>query len=438
MQKIKQKFKKGVASFYIVAFSTLILVVIAASFAMVVVAEIQRTSNDDLSQSAYDAALAGVEDAKLAYSNYRRCIASKGVDYRPSDLSSGPDVNCDDIIYWMQNPNCDMVGHMTGRLAKYESSEVAVNDTDNSGDENDTNQAYTCVQIQTTLSDYRATLNASNQVKVVKVEFKNTTADKITGMKLSWYMNREDTKYEFTNFSGGRVTFQPTTSMPVAAPPTLEFQLIQTAKNFNLNQVMGVSQGETTDRATMFFVPIDEDESNMASSSKDKNYEGIYSGGVNGVNALTAKQIVKSNDHYISNVPYGTYCGDRSNDFACAVQMTLPSPIGGERNNDTFMFVVALPYGEPETDFSLEFYTDNGFENKNLAEVDGAQVVVDSTGRANDLYRRVEVRLETSDTSFPYPYYALQLLGDEGDSLLNKNLTVTKECNFYDGNGSNC
>ena len=73
MTKIRKKFKEGAASFYIVAISTLILVIVAASFAAVIISEVTRTSNDDLAQSAYDAALAGVEDAKLAYYNYQKC-----------------------------------------------------------------------------------------------------------------------------------------------------------------------------------------------------------------------------------------------------------------------------------------------------------------------------------------------------------------------------
>ena len=60
-----KKFKKGAASFYIVAISTLILVIIAASFAAVIISEMARTSNDDLAQSAYDSALAGVEDGSI-------------------------------------------------------------------------------------------------------------------------------------------------------------------------------------------------------------------------------------------------------------------------------------------------------------------------------------------------------------------------------------
>ncbi len=74
VKKNKMSFKKGAASFYMVAFSTLILVIIVASFAAIIISAVIRASNDDLSQSAYDSALAGIEDAKLAYYNYRACI----------------------------------------------------------------------------------------------------------------------------------------------------------------------------------------------------------------------------------------------------------------------------------------------------------------------------------------------------------------------------
>ena len=49
------------------------------------------------------------------------------------------------------------------------------------------------------------------------------------------------------------------------------------------------------------------------------------------------------------------------------------------------------------------------------------QVLVDSTGRANDLYRRVEVRLEPSENIFDYPFYAIQA------ENIDKDLTVTEE-----------
>ena len=75
-----QKFKQGAASFYIVAFSTLILLVVAMSFAAIIISEVERTSNDDLSQSAYDSAMAGIEDGKLAYQKYMQCKNNNNKD----------------------------------------------------------------------------------------------------------------------------------------------------------------------------------------------------------------------------------------------------------------------------------------------------------------------------------------------------------------------
>ena len=53
----------------------------------------------------------------------------------------------------------------------------------------------------------------------------------------------------------------------------------------------------------------------------------------------------------------------------------------------------------------------------------------------------METRLESSDTSFPYLYYAMELLGN--GTTLKKDMTVSCENNFllnYGGNigGSNC
>ena len=60
------KTKKGMASLYLVAFTTLLLGVLTMSFVRVMVTESKESSNSDLSQSAYDSALAGIEDAKTA------------------------------------------------------------------------------------------------------------------------------------------------------------------------------------------------------------------------------------------------------------------------------------------------------------------------------------------------------------------------------------
>lgn len=471
-----QRFRKGATSFYIVAFSTLILVIIAASFATVIISEVTRTSNDDLSQSAYDSALAGVEDAKLAYSNYMRCV-SGGKTY-PDALSSGDAVTCQDIVYWMNHPEisgCDMVGRILGRIGKNgPGSEVTIEETTSTsgnGDITQMNQAYTCATINTVLNDYRANLTADNNVRVVKAQFANgVTASDIKAVKLSWYTINNTETLRFADFSTvlspNQVTFRPIGETRPATPPTLAFQVIQTSGNFTLEKLNGITENDRTDRATMFFVPTDSASASSTSRRVNGDYQGIYNGSKN---TLTAVQVARTNNQMnsdnssnVSHLPFVTYCGDGSAAFACSVEINLPVPIqegGVVRNDDTFMFLVTLPYRDPDTDFAIEFICNDGVRGctavsdidntTRIAQIKGMQVLIDSTGRANDLYRRVETRLESSDTSFPYTYYALEMLGEKGGEAFRKDMIVTCEGTFYDGGtyrnslqnnprGSNC
>lgn len=450
------KFKTGATSFYVVAFSTLILVIIAASFATVILSEITRASNDELSQSAYDSALAGVEDAKLAYTNYERCKANNtsisGYTYNASDP-----VSCKKIVYLVEKANdCSMVSQMLGR--EYTDNGTPINE---SGQDNNMNQAYTCVKISTTLDDYRANLTLDNNVRLVRANFANgAKASSVTAIKLSWYTrNEEIEKLSFSNFNAGnnslsggnRVTFLPAGEKQPATPPTISVQLVQTAQSFSLNQINSMTSSDNkTDRATMFFVPTKTIDA--ARSERTGNYYGLYGRNGGSGNFLSKTLVAATNNQAISKVPFAVYCGDSSSDFACSVTIELPEPIGGARSNDTFMLLVSLPYGEPETDFAIEYicgrndcpYVDSDgtlhSSGGSFAQIKG-QVLIDSTGRANDLYRRVETRLESSDTSFPYTYYALELLGN-GD-VLSKEMIVSCERNYYDYSygspyGSNC
>ena len=438
-RKNKISFKKGAASFYIVAFSTLILVIIASSFAAIIISEITRTLNDDLSQSAYDSALAGVEDAKVAFYNYQNCIKNNQV-YDDS-LTTSPEITCQDIVYWMNHPDCDMVSHILGRVGKYEIGEVSIQETNVA---NNMMQAYTCVKMDTVLEDYRSTLSSSNRARLIKVKLDDVEADRINAVKLSWYSDVNSgvygEKYEFTNFSTetSSVVFPNLIQYRASTPPTLALQLVQTAGTFNFND-FDVGVGDTTNRGTVYLVPTN---SEANASSSGATFNGAYNGTEN---VVAASYFVKSNDKTSKNLPNLVYCSDKTTGpYACSATLMLPKPVGGTRNDDTFLFVVSLPYGRPSTDFTMEFLCDGYCNEKiviaddgteevietNQAELQEMQISVDSTGRANDLYRRVETRLESGDTSFPYPLYAIQLLGDGDGSLLKKDLTVTCEWNF--------
>jgi hypothetical protein len=331
-----------------------------------------------------------------------------------------------------------MVGRILGRIGEKSTDEVPVGDTVTTASgivKSQTNQAYTCVRINTTLSDYRSTLTSSNQVRIIRGHFEGSVSAKnITSVKFSWYSNRSDVPYVYSNNVGTgvstRLAFTSPISSSVAIPPTVELQLIQTANTFNVSD-FDIASGTRTNRATAFLVPTT---STTLAATNNEYGVGTWNGTKN---AISAASLAATNDHTTTNKPFAVYCAENSTDeFACSVTLTLPTPVGGDRSNDSFMFVVALPYGQPDTDFAMEFYCADGSTCSTVtsggstttsaqANVTDAQVSIDSTGRANDLYRRVETRFDTVDTSFPFPYYGIQVLNS--GIAINKQMTVTSE-----------
>ena len=439
MIRKEYRFKKGAASFYMVAFSTLILL---TSFAAIIVSEVTRTANDDLAQSAYDSALAGVEDAKLAFYSYQKCLEQGATETEIDDNKN--EVTCGEIIHYMNNPDCDMVANILGRYGNNPEpgGEVMIEESVGSG--NNMSQAYTCVKINNKLNDYRTTLSSTNQMKAVKVKFSDEGigANDIGSVRVSWFTNQDDTTsdLEYSNFNENSVVFGNEASVP----PTISLAMIQTGPDFALDD-FEKTVGDQTNRGMVYLVPANEDDLNeMSGQSEDYKLVGDDGIGVEGFK--------KSNDKTARNLPYVVGCNPESGaDFVCSVEIKLPKPIGGgERNDDTFVFVVGLPYGTPSTDVSLEFIcedgkkcgaqtitNDDGTEQESytgVATLDGVQISIDSTGRANDMYRRVEARLEGSTGSSLSLMGPLELLGTGGsgggESLLEKNLTVESEYNF--------
>ena len=273
-------------------------------------------------------------------------------------------------------------------------------------------------------------------------------------MKIKWF-SRSDQTTEF-NFSnvvssnslGGnnwRVAFLPADNVKVAVPPVISLQMVQTSNRFIMDDFTTVERAaKRTDRATLVMVPTNDADKADASkygTSDDAQWLGAYNTGKS-TNYFQEGWLVDSNlagtgVNGNRNLPYLVYCSDDSNsEFACEATIELPDPIGGDRADDTFMFVVSLPYSQPDTEFSLEFYctadslcnsitsgVGGDSNNDNLATQAGVEIRIDSTGRANDLFRRVETRLESANMGFAYPLYGIQLLGkNKNDTLLNKDI----------------
>ena len=363
-QSRKMKFKKGAASFYIVAFATLILMIIATSFAAIIISEVTRTSNDDLSQSAYDSALAGVEDAKLAFYNYNNCVSQGATAKRP--LTAVEAKTCDAIVLFMENGmnddeeigyhSCDMVSMILGRVALGDPNDDGTMVQESSAGGNNMMQYYTCTKIMTSLRDYRATLSSSQEMRVVKVKFDGVDANDIESVRLSWYSDANAADFKYTNFNGSDVVYPniATLTKP-AVPPTVYLGMVQASDDFELSD-FDVTRGEQTNRGMIYMTPT-----NDKNKAGKKDNEGVitYDSGYDSTkgNYIDQEGMLKSNDKTTKNLPYLVYCPeDSGNEFACTVEIQLPKPIGGTRSNDNFVFVMGLPYGKPNTDFAMEFY----------------------------------------------------------------------------------
>lgn len=360
---IMNKFKKGAASFYMVAIATLVLVIIATSFAAVIIAEIARTSNDDLAQSAYDAAMAGVEDARLAFYNYSNCIDNGGVESDCKETYLG-DERCNSFAVQLGRAEVENESGDIGEVKIQESSD------------NNMDQAYTCVKLSKS-NDVKGVIDNDNPTKVMKIELgENEDASSISSIKLSWKRKSEDVEL-----------------------PVMEIGLVQTAESFKM---------DSFEKTLVTSSDEDEDRTNRGTVFLRSNF-------AEGVNEIGKEGFLKSNDKVAQNDPYEVKCDNNKQPYPCTVNIVLPKPIGdGTRSDKTFMITWSSildnnPSGGSTygVDWKMELCKgDEGCYKEILAE-DGTveaktgetanlnmQINVDSTGRANDLYRRVEVRLD--------------------------------------------
>lgn len=387
--------KKGAASLYVVIFTTILFSVITLSFIRIILSESVQSSNDDLSQSAYDSALAGVEDAKIAVNKYYQCLSQPslpGCDVYKTGVGgaiSGDSIfggNCEDfklksILY--QNNNGD--------------SEVKIQESTATGGiaTNNTDQAYTCVIINNVVPDYRSTLTSDTRTKVIPLGVGSQNLDKVKKVEFRWYSEINGTVFN-SNFYDNSISDNLTAKNQAPIPPVISLTLLRTGSSINVNSYM---TAETPDYSTMILRPVDSGGTNSISNTKIKE-SGLAS---------------------VENSLFKINCGH--DEFACTVNLESDSRGDLFTSGGNAFLIVSLPYGETVTDFAITMYD----ANDEIINFENVQISVDATGRANQLLRRVETRLDPSDTFFPYPEYEVTLGGTNGDSFL-KNFWITNNC----------
>lgn len=387
--KLKQQRRNqsGAVALFVVIFSTLLMIVITISFIQLMLKDQRQATASDLSQSAYDSAQSGVEDAKRLLLQYEQCQGSTP----PTTF------NCGQVIAAVESDDCNTVS-----LGLYnqppQDSEVLIQQSE--GDKA-LQQAYTCIKISANTPDYKGQVevNQSNMVPLRGVSEFDT-------VELSWFTDDDITAASASPTVGFPNTDTQVTLPPVGArwatnnPPLLRTQFMQTGGSFTLADFDTEQPGGRSNAHTLFLYPA--------------------AAGANGLSFATDPRRNQS------NAPEQARCATSFAvaEYACMVRLTLPTPIDGNTaSRNAFLRLSALYNGA--------HYKVQLFNGATPVEFDRVQPEVDSTGRANDMFRRVKSRIEFK-SDFIYPEAAVDIVGD-----LCKSFTITDQDSGY-SNSTTC
>lgn len=360
--------RKGAASLFIVIFTALMVTVVTVGFSQVMLRNSQQALAADLSQSAYDAALAGVEDAKRALVRLAECEAI------------GDTTSCADISSAIAADDCDTtIESGVATLTANTESEVRVGDPA-------LNQAYTCVKIDRFSRLYPATLNPATNSVVIPLQPVGSAG---TTARIWWYASNDLEPGRTLNLSriNSVGTLLPTrTGWGNYGPPILRAQYVPgTVNNTDLD----------TQASTTFAYP-----KNAGGSG---NVDSRRSGGFTISSAVCANSFAGS--------PLGL----------CRIDIPLsPNIPDGETG---YMQLSGL-YMQGNVSVNVELLNAGG----TAVPLNGIPTV-DSTGRANERFRRVvaQVKVGTGvSSSRPAPRAALDI-----QNTICKNFFITDDIADY-------
>lgn len=385
------KSQRGAVSIFIVIFTALLVTVVTTGFVQIMLRNQEQATNNDLSQSAYDSALAGVEDAKRALVRLKKC-----------QQESPPTPECGTFITAMTGPsaqtNCELLGGIG--IADFTNHEVQV------GSE-ELNQAYTCVTVKVQTPGYTGELTANNAANVIPL-IPVSNSNGIMQVKISWFTKKDvDASIPAPSI--------PTAGLPAGSnlpsyagwqtpgsnrPPIMRAQLIQ----FDGNSPITLSNFDTTNTWTRFLYPM----VGIRPGSDDFTYD---------TRGTTA------NDFGYGGCEENFDESDEDG-YACSMIITLPAPSG---QREAYLHLGGI-YINDSVHYRVQMLGPDGGAD-GVIDFDNVQPEVDSTGRASDLFRRVRAHVDiTPGPTDRYPDAAVST------NALCKEFFITNDRADYDGN----
>ncbi|MCX6728879.1 MAG: hypothetical protein NTV39_03915 [Candidatus Saccharibacteria bacterium] len=373
--------QRGAVSLFVVIFAALLITVVTVSFIRIMIQNQQQATANDLSQSAYDSAQAGVEDAKRA------------ILLLQSTCATGTAGDCAAMEAKINSPTCnEAISELTDVNITNNEVKVEVN-----GDKNNLDQAYTCVKVSMLTNTYVNYLkqDASEIVPLVG------TSDFDT-IKVEWFDSSDSSSSGSTGSDISDIDVPGPGSTPLLSqdnwtntthnsrPSVMRAQVIQ----FNKSAATGFS-----------LTDFDDPNNTNAFNNTLFLYPSTTAGGstFSDDSRLSAKSFVApSPKKCVSNL--------NTNIYACSATLKLQKTVGSD-----YAAYLNLKSFYRGSHYRITLYDSNrpvAGEPGTLVQFDGVQPNVDSTGRANDLFRRVQSKISLKNDNFPFPQGEIDITGN--------------------------
>lgn len=379
----KKNNQSGAVSLFVVIFTALLITVVTVSFIRIMVSDQQQATASDLAQSAYDSAQAGVEDGKRAILKLQ------------SICNSGISTDCAQGAITVTSNTCNSATGWLGDIAgsgNKSDSEVKIA----TGGSNKLDQAYTCLKIKTDTDDYLGSLGVDDNKLIPLVGL-----DDFNKIKIEWFNNKDldsnITSINVPNSSNGTpLPSKDSWTNPSSPnrPAIMRAQLIQFDSSFSVND-FETNSGSSS----LFLYPSNKINTNISFIDNTRK-------------TATVK-------------PTQIHCEDNlsASNYACSATISLPATVLAGSHN-TYLNLESL---YKNSNFRITLLNSSG----GPVRFNGIQSIIDSTGRANDYFKRVSVRVEMTDINFPYPTMAVDTTGN-----ICKDFIVTDSIGDYLNNCS--
>lgn len=374
--------ERGATALIIVVFSTLLLTVLAVGFIQTMVKEQRASQDSELSQGAYDSALAGAEDGKRAL---KACLNGNK-----------------DACTAVDKQQCDTVSAAGIVPESAGASIVRSATTARSGEDgSDYSQAYTCVVVTRNTKDLVGSLAADSSVIEPLQATDGATFD---SLRIAWFKRSNSTSDLVSLDSAGNssTAFMPKSLWALNRPPVFRVQLMQ-YKNGDLDVADFDQSGGGN---TIYLYP--KSAGGLVNFASDARFDG------------TTKKKVGT------TVPYAAKCSNsfQNRVYACEATIQLPKPIRGDEASRVAYVRLTSIYNN--ADFSLQLQ-----KGANVVNFGGVQPMIDATGRAADVYRRVVERVEPTDAAAAQNLYPRATV-DTSDSFCKAMTVTTNASDFSD------